>query len=57
LRIGSGIGGKSYVVMTGDVADVKASVDAGVNAIKDSGNIVNHTIIASPHEDFKKALI
>lgn len=57
LRIGSGIGGKSYVVMTGDVADVNASVDAGVNAIKGSGNIVNFTVIASPHADFKKALL
>lgn len=57
MRLGSGIGGKSYAVMTGDVADVKASVEAGVNAIKASGNIVNYTVIPSPHKDFKRILM
>lgn len=57
IRLGSGIGGKSYVVMTGDVAEVKASVEAGVNLIKPTSNLVNYTIISSPHEDFKKLLL
>jgi len=57
LRIGSGIGGKSYVVMTGDVSDVNASVKAGVEIIKDTGNIVCYTVIPSPHADFKKTLL
>lgn len=57
LRLGSGIGGKSYVIMTGDVSDVNASVDVAVNAIKDTGNIVTYTIIPSPHDHFKKTLI
>lgn len=57
LRIGSGIGGKSYVVLTGDVSDVNASVKAGVEIIKDTGNIVCYTVIPSPHADFKKTLL
>lgn len=57
LRLGSGIGGKSYVIMTGDVSDVNASIEAGVNVIKESGNIVCYTVIPSPHADFKKTLI
>jgi microcompartment protein CcmL/EutN len=57
LRIGSGIGGKSYVVMTGDVSDVNAAVKAGVEIIKDTGNIVCHTVIPSPHAGFKKILL
>ncbi len=57
IRLGSGIGGKAYVVMTGDVSDVNASVEAGVNAIKDTGNIVTFTVIPSPHVNFKKTLI
>ncbi len=57
IRLGSGIGGKSYVVMTGDVADVKAAVQSGVDSIKISGNIVNHIIIPSPHANFKKILM
>lgn len=57
LRLGSGIGGKSYVIMTGDVSDVNASIEAGVNVIKESGNIVCYTVIPSPHANFKKTLI
>lgn len=57
LRIGSGIAGKSYVVMTGDVSDVNAAVKAGVDTIKDTGNIVCHTVIPSPHASFKKTLL
>jgi len=57
LRIGSGIGGKSYVIMTGDVSDVNASVKAGVEIIKDTGNLVCHTIIPSPHAGFKRILL
>jgi microcompartment protein CcmL/EutN len=57
LRIGSGIAGKSYVVMTGDVSDVNAAVKAGVETIEDTGNIVCYTVIPSPHADFKRTLL
>jgi microcompartment protein CcmL/EutN len=56
IRLGSGIGGKSYVTLTGDVADVKAAIASGTEAIRETGNIVYFTIIPSPHEDFKKLL-
>ncbi|MDR1183613.1 MAG: BMC domain-containing protein [Coriobacteriales bacterium] len=57
IRLGSGIGGKSYVTLTGDVADVKAAVASGVAAIRETGNVVYFTVIPSPHEDFKKLLL
>ncbi|KNZ42481.1 BMC domain-containing protein [Acetobacterium bakii] len=57
LRLGSGIGGKSYLVMTGDVSEVDASMEAGVAVIKESGNIVYYTVIPSPHKDFKSTLL
>lgn len=57
LRLGSGIGGKSYVIMTGDVSEVNASMEAGVEIIKDSGNIVYFTVIPSPHKNFKSTLL
>ncbi|AOY78408.1 BMC domain-containing protein [Clostridium formicaceticum] len=57
IRLGSGIGGKSYVIMTGDIAEVEASIEAGIHVIKESGNIVNHIVIASPHTDLKKILL
>ena len=57
IRLGSGIGGKSFVTLTGDVADVKASIRSGVEAIKDSGNLVYFTVIPSPHKDFGQLLL
>jgi Carbon dioxide concentrating mechanism/carboxysome shell protein len=57
LRLGSGIGGKSYLVMTGDVSEVDASIESGVAVIKESGNIVYYTVIPSPHKDFKNTLL
>lgn len=57
LRLGSGIGGKSYMVMTGDISEVKASMDAGVESIKESGNLVYYTVIPSPHKNFKSTLL
>lgn len=57
IRLGTGIGGKSFLIMTGDVSDVNASTEAGVNMIKDSGNLVHYVVIPSPHKDFKKVLM
>ncbi|MCG8483151.1 MAG: BMC domain-containing protein [Clostridia bacterium] len=57
LRLGSGIGGKSYVIMTGDVGSVNASVEAGVAMMKETGNVVYYTVIPSPHENFKMSLL
>jgi len=57
IRLGSGIGGKSYVTLTGDVSDVEAAVRSGVEAIRQTGNIVYFTVIPSPHENFKQLLL
>ncbi|MDR0308352.1 MAG: BMC domain-containing protein [Coriobacteriales bacterium] len=56
IRLGSGLGGKAYVSLTGDVADVRAAVANGVEAIRETGNLVYFTVIPSPHGDFKDLL-
>lgn len=56
VRLASGIGGKSFVTLTGDVADVKAAVASGVEQIKDSGNLIYFTVIPSPHPDIRTML-
>ena len=50
LRLGNGLGGKSYFTFTGDVAAVKAGTDAGVAIAKEKGLLVNAEVIASPSE-------
>ncbi|MGF7186866.1 microcompartment protein CcmL/EutN [Desulfitispora alkaliphila] len=57
IRIGMGIGGKSFVTLTGDVSSVKASVDAGASTSTNKGMLIEKTVIASPHKDLKRCLL
>jgi len=45
------IGGKGYVMFTGDVASVQSGVNAGVNAIKNKGLLVQKVVIPSPRKE------
>jgi microcompartment protein CcmL/EutN len=51
VRLGTGIGGKSFVVLTGDVAAVKAAVDAGAAAALENGIVVATTVIPNPRPE------
>ena len=50
LRLGNGLGGKSYFTFTGHVAAVKAGNDAGVAIAQEHGLLVNAEVIPSPSE-------
>lgn len=56
VRLGSGIGGKSFVVMTGDVSAVEAGVEAGAALEVDSGMLVSRVVIPSPHPELFESL-
>ena len=47
-------GGLITVICRGDVASVKAAVDAGSKAASKVGELVASHIIARPHEDLSK---
>lgn len=49
LRLSAGLGGKGYFVVTGQLHDVEAAVEAAVAVI---ANDVQSEIIAQPHPDF-----
>jgi microcompartment protein CcmL/EutN len=51
VRLGTGIGGKSFVVLTGDVAAVKAAVDAGAATALENGVVVASTVIPNPRPE------
>ena len=57
VRLGIGIGGKSFVIMTGDVAAVKASVDAGSAEGKENGLLVSSVVIPSPRPEIFDSLM
>ena len=50
LRVSRGMGGKGMVLITGDVGDVTAAVEAGARHAQDQGLFCNSSIIAAPHE-------
>jgi ethanolamine utilization protein EutM len=47
-------GGLITVICRGDVASVKAAVDAGAKAASKVGELVASHVIARPHEDLAK---
>lgn len=57
LRLSAGLGGKAFVVMTGEVSAVQSSVDAGVANVTEGGPVVSKIVIPSPSEDLKKQLL
>ena len=50
LRVSRGMGGKGVVLVTGDVGDVTAAVEAGADYAKQQGLYHNSSVIAAPHE-------
>lgn len=48
LRLGNGLGGKSFFTFTGDVAAVAAGIESAKNALKMKGLLVNAEVIPSP---------
>ncbi|MCK4608990.1 MAG: BMC domain-containing protein [Gammaproteobacteria bacterium] len=51
IRLANGIGGKGYFVMTGDLADIEASIEAATEHVKAEGLLAASEIIAAPHPD------
>jgi microcompartment protein CcmL/EutN len=51
LRLGSGLGGKSYFTMTGDVSAVEAAVSAGAASAIQKGLLVEKVVIPSPAKE------
>ena len=57
VRLGRGMGGKSFVVVTGEVAAVEASVRAAEALDGMEGLIASRVVIPSPHPDLIRALM
>lgn len=57
MHLAFGIGGKSYVVLTGDVADVETAVAAGAVSASEKGLLVQKVVIPRPHEQVVGSLL
>ena len=57
LRIGSGLGGKAYFTLRGDVAAVQSAVEAGSKSVIEKGLLVNSEVIPSPAKSLWDTLL
>ena len=57
VRVARGLGGKCFVSMTGDVADVTAAVEAGARIAAKTGVLINTEVIAKPHPELWEAIL
>lgn len=51
IRIARGLGGKGFMIITGEISSVKSAIDSCLNELKDSGSITSYSVISSPHKD------
>ena len=56
VRLGTGIGGKSFVILTGEVAAVREAVACGIRTPNAEGMLVSSVVVPSPHPDLLQSL-
>ncbi len=56
VHLACGIGGKSYVTLTGPIGDVDASVSAGAGAAAENDLLLARVVIPRPHESMRDRL-
>lgn len=57
VRLGVGIGGKSFTILTGEVAAVEEAVRCGMATGEEKGLAVTSTVIPSPRKEIFEALL
>jgi len=57
VRLGTGIGGKSFVILTGEVAAVNEAIQAGIHTPNAEGMLVSSVVIPSPHPELLETLM
>lgn len=57
VRLGTGIGGKSFVILTGEVAAVREAIACGVHTPNAEGMLVSSVVIPSPHKELLESLM
>ncbi len=56
-RLAMALGGKAYLVFTGDVDAVRYAIEAGVEVVRERGLLVNEVVIPDPRPELFQTLI
>ncbi len=57
IRCATGLGGKSFLYLTGDVSSVNSAVEAGVDVLRGTGLILSHVVIPSPSQELGRCIL
>ena len=55
-RIAKGLGGKGFLILTGEISAVKSAIKSCLNELEDSGSIISTSVISSPHKSLIEKL-
>jgi microcompartment protein CcmL/EutN len=56
IRVASGLGGKCYFTLTGELPSVEAAVAAGANLAREEGMLLSRVVIPAPHRDLREII-
>ena len=57
VRVARGLGGKGYLIFTGEVSAVKSALNSCLNQLADTGEITSTCAIPSPHKGLLEKLM
>lgn len=57
LRLGKGLAGKSYVIVTGTLHDVESAIDAALETVREKGVVISSVVIPSLNRELIKHLL
>ena len=57
VRIAKGLGGKGFLIMTGEISSVKSAIKSCENELAKLGEITSTSIIASPHKSLLEKIV
>lgn len=56
LRIANGLGGKSFLALTGEVSDVRSAIHSAARSAEGEGQLAREVVIPRPHTDLGRHL-
>lgn len=57
IRLARGMGGKSYILLTGDIAAVSAAIDHAKSVIGDSGMVLDFAVVPNPDKSLWDSIL
>ncbi|MFC1608524.1 BMC domain-containing protein [Candidatus Latescibacterota bacterium] len=57
IRLGKGLAGKSYVIVTGKIQNVQSAMDAALDGVKDRGVLIASSVIPSVSPELIQHLV